>query len=137
MQELRGNIKQVDLLPIQIITSTATGTGSAVDMTPSGGDRFDAMLVKVAIGNIAGDVAPTSVKVKIQESDSSTFGSGVTTAEGGDEVTVSADTVYTFQVKRAKRYTRVIATVTGGTNPTVEIHVSAILCNWAKPFPLL
>ena len=132
-KQLNQPISPVELLPIQVIV--ATTNGAAVDSYLADGSSFDTALIKAAIG-ILGSQGTT--KVKIEESDSLTFASGVQTAEGGDEVTVAANNVYAFQIKRAKRYLRAVVTfTTPGATPTAEVHVSGILCNWDLPFPIL
>ena len=135
MKQLVGEIKSVKFLKPTSITATASG--SAIDTQVNDALSFETAYVTANVGAIGGDVAPTSVKIKIQESDSSTFASGVTTAEGGDEVTVAADTQYVWQVRKTKRYLRETITVTGGTNPTALIGVTGLLTNWATPFPTI
>ncbi len=132
-KQLNNNIKPVELLPIQAIEDSANGTG--VDTYLADGSSFDTALIKAAIGDLG---SQASTKVKIQESDVSDFSSGAQTAEGGDEVTVSADNTYIFQIKRAKRYLRAVVTLaTPGETPSAEVHVDGILCNWDLPFPIL
>lgn len=67
---------------------------------------------------------------------SSTFASGNTVADGGAEVTVEASTAYSFQIQRTKRYIRAVVTVTGGTTPKVTTSIVAVLNNWARPYNL-
>ncbi len=122
-------------IPIQIIPSTGSLNGSAVDSKVSEMERYDTALALIEIGNITG--TPTSVKVKVQESDSATFASAVTTAAGGDEITVAADHSYTMEIERAKRYLRIVVTTVGGTTPTVECFGTFLLWNAARPFPRL
>jgi len=131
-KQLNQPISPVELLPIQVIV--ATTNGAAVDSYLADGSSFDTALIKAAIGNLG---TQETTKVKIQEADDSGF-TAPTTAEGGDEVTVAADNVYSFQIKRAKRYLRAVVTfTTPGATPTAEVHVSGILCNWDLPFPIL
>lgn len=134
MKTLNGNIKHADMLTAQSLTATTTGT--AIDMRNGNNEDFDTALVTALIGAIGGDVAPTSVKVKVIESDNSNLSSS-STMEGGDEVTVSASTNYRFQVRRTKRYIGVVVTITGGTNPTVIAGATGLLTNWATPFPVV
>lgn len=131
-KQLLQDIKKVELLAIQIIDATAEG--SAIDTKLSEGFSFDTALVNVEIGDVTG--TPDSVKVKIEEDDDSAFGSA-SVAEGGEEITVAADTSYKMEIQRAKRYLRAVVTITGGTTPTVEVYIGAILWNVAKPFPIL
>jgi hypothetical protein len=131
-KQLNQNIKPTDLIPIQVINDTING--SAVDSYLADGSSFDTALIKAAIGDLG---SQATTKVKIQEADDSGF-TTPTTAEGGDEVTVAADNVYSFQIKRAKRYLRAVVTMTTpGATPSAEVHVSGILCNWDLPFPIL
>lgn len=132
-KQLNQNIKPASLIPIQTINATMSGSG--VDTYLPDGSSFDTALIRAAIG-ILGSQATT--KVKIEESNASDFGSGVSVAEGGEEVTVAADSVYSFQVKRLKRYLRATITLTTpGGSPSAVVHVSGILCNWDIPFPIL
>lgn len=93
MKTLNQNIHPATLLPIGVVTETTQG--SAVDSYLSGRTAYDSGLVDIAIGDL-GD--QTSTKVKIEESDSSTFASGVTVAKGGEEITVAEDTGYKVQI---------------------------------------
>ncbi len=131
-KQLNRNISPVELIPIQVINVTTNGAG--VDTYLADGSSFDTALIKAAIGDLG---SQATTKVKIQEDSDSAFGTP-TTAEGGDEITALADSVYLFQIKRAKRYLRVVVTfTTPGATPTAEVHVSGILCNWDIPFPIL
>ncbi len=132
MKALNQDIKKVNAIPIQVITVTTEG--DAIDTKLSENFSFETALLHAEVGNL-GD--QTSTKIKIQESDSATFASGVTTAEGGDEVTVAADINYKFEVLKTKRYLRAVVTIAGGTTPTVEIYIGGILWNAAKPFPIV
>jgi hypothetical protein len=131
MKTLPENISIQKLLVASDITATTSGTG--VDTYGTEPEKFDSALVIANIGAITG--TPTSVKVKIEESEVSNFGSGVTVAPGGEEVTVVASTQYSFQVARTKRYLRVTCTIAGGTTPHVILSSDAIFTNWATPFP--
>lgn len=133
MKSLGQNIKLAKLLPIQTLTDSANG--SAIDTLLGDGFRFDTALVNVEIGNLG---TQASTKVKIEESDASNFGSGVTVAKGGEEVTVAQDTSYKMEIERAKRYLRAVLTLTTpGATPSVEVFVGAILWNAQKPFPVV
>ncbi len=131
MKTLNQNIHPATLLPIGVIT--ATTQGSAVDTYLSGRPAYDSGLVDIAIGNL-GD--QTSTKVKIEESDASDFSSGVTVVKGGEEITVAADTSYKMQIERKKRYLRAVATITGGSSPSVEVYVGTLLWDAQRPFPV-
>jgi len=131
MLSLTHNISLKKLLTAQDLAATASGTG--VDMKAGAPENFDAALVLVNVGAITG--TPTSVKVKIEESDA--IGSGYGVMDGGDEVTVVQNTQYSFQVARAKQYVRITVTIAGGTGPHVIIGSDAIATNWAKPFPIV
>jgi hypothetical protein len=135
MKQLNQNFFKAISIPIQIIPTTGSLNGAAVDTKVSEMERYDTALALIEIGDITG--TPTSVKVKVQESDSSTFASGVTTAAGGDEITVTADHSYTMEIERTKRYLRVVVTTAGGTTPTVECFGTFILWNAVRPFPRL
>ncbi len=131
-KQLNQNISPVELIPIQVIN--ATTPGAAVDSYLADGSSFDTALIKAAIGNLG---TQATTKVKIEEADDSGF-AAPTTAEGGAEITASADTVYSFQIKRAKRYLRAVVTfTTPGATPSAEVHIDGILCNWDLPFPIL
>lgn len=131
-KQLDQNISPVELLPIQTLEDSANG--SAVDTHLADESSFETALIKAAVGNLG---SQATTKIKIQEDDDSEF-SAPTTAKGGDEVTVAADHTYSFQVERAKRYLRAVVTLTTpGETPSVEVHVSGILCNWEVPFPII
>lgn len=132
MQTLTNNIKLVSVLTAGVVDETTTTTG--IDTHGNGSENFDSALVMASIGAITG--TPTSVKIKVVESDSSNM-SGATLAKGGDEITVSQNTMYSFQINRSKRYLAVVATITGGTTPEVIVSVNAILNNWATPYPII
>lgn len=95
---------------------------------------FDTALALIEIGNITG--TPTSVKVKVEEDDDSAFGAAAVAA-GGTEITVAADHSYTMEIKRTKKYLRIVVTTAGGTTPTVECFGAFILWNAQIPFPRL
>jgi len=103
--------------------------GATVDMQQAGG--YETALALASIGAITG--SPTSVAISFEEDDDSGF-SGATTVEGGESTDVSANSQYSFQLKRTKRYLRAVVTFTGGTTPTIEAAIQGILANWAKPF---
>lgn len=131
MKILNQNIHPATLLPIGVIT--ATSQGSAVDTYLSGRPAYDSGLIDIAIGNL-GD--QTSTKVKIEESDASDFSSGVTVAKGAEEITATADTGYKMQIERKKRYLRAVVTITGGSSPSAETYVGALLWDAQRPFPV-
>ncbi|MFA5169088.1 MAG: hypothetical protein WC530_11230 [Candidatus Omnitrophota bacterium] len=131
-KQLDQNIKPVELLPIQTLADSANG--SAIDTHLADESSFETALIKAAVGDLG---SQATTKIKIQEDDDSAF-SAPTTAEGGAEVTVSADSTYSFEIRRAKRYLRAVVTLTTpGATPKAEVHVSGILCNWDLPFPIL
>jgi len=130
-ETLKNNIKIVDIYPLATITGD--DTGDSVDTHADVG--FEQALGLVSIGAISG--TPTSLKVSFIESDASDLGTTPTEVEGGAETTVVADTAYQFQLKRTKRYIGLKINFTGGTDPSAYVHASAILNNWAKPFPLV
>jgi len=119
------------------LSEAMSGTGNVVSgATLSGGrdgEQYDTALVRIAVGNIAN--TPDSVAVIIQESDTADFASA-STCLGGESQTVVADTIYTKQVTRTKKFIRASIDFTGGSSPTAEMHIDAILCNWATPFPV-
>lgn len=133
-KELRQNFSKSISIPIQIIPSTGSLDGNAVDTYLADGFAFDTALAFIEIGDITG--APTSVKVKVEEDDDSAFGSA-SMADGGAEITVAQDHSYTMEIRRAKRYLRIVVTTTGGTTPTVECFGAFILWNAVKPLPRL
>lgn len=99
------------------------------------GDQFDGGLVRVSVGNITG--TPDTVAVSVQECDLVDFSSGATEVPGGEAFEVAADTSYTLELKRTKKFYRIYVNFTGGTNPTVELAAVAVLHNWATPAPIL
>lgn len=111
-------------------TSDETDNGVTAFTGGRDGEQYDSALVRVAVGNFTG--TPDSLAVLVQESDTADFATPVTLATQ----TVVADTIYTLQVARTKKFIRAKADFTGGTNPTAELHVDAILCNWAIPMPV-
>jgi len=134
-QTLKGNIKLVTVLPLTVHNgdSNTPLNGDAIDMQASGG--FENALVLAQVGAVGANIS--ALTLKIQESDSSTFASGNTDAEGGAAVSVLAGALtQSFQIKRTKRYIRAVLTVTeSGAADDVEIAATAVLSNWAKPFP--
>lgn len=132
LKDIKNDIKLVEFLPIQVITATTNGV--AVDTRLPDESRFSSALVRAAVGDLG---TQASTKIKIEEDDDSGFGSP-SIAEGGEEVTVAADNVYTFQIGRKKRYLRAVVTLdTPGASPKAEIHINGILCDWGKPFPII
>lgn len=135
MKSLGQNFAKANTIPIQVVADPGDINGAAVDTYDTGGHpQFDTAQAMIEIGLITG--SPTSVKVKVQEDDSSAFG-GATVAEGGAEITVAAQHSYLMQIKRTKRYLRVVVDTTGGTTPTVQAFAAFILFNAQKPFPCL
>ena len=131
-KQLNQNIKPVDLIPVQSLAETTEGSG--IDSYLADGSSFDTALIGAAVGALG---SQANTKIMIQESDSAAFASP-TTADGGEEITVAADHTYAFQIKRAKRYLRAVVTLnTPGETPSAIVHVSGILCNWDRPFPIL
>lgn len=128
METMRNSISVKELLEVQVLSGDANS--EIIDMS-----GYDTALVLVGVGNITG--TPDSLAVTVQESDAADFGSGVTAIEGGDAVTVAADTLYRFEARRTKRYMRVNYDFTGGTTPTVESYAVAVAANWAKPFNIV
>lgn len=103
--------------------------GATVDMQQAGG--YEAALALASVGAFTG--TPTTVEIYFEEDDASNFASA-TVVEGGEATEVSADSQYSFQLKRTKRYVRAVLDFTGGTTPTAEVAIQGILNNWAKPF---
>lgn len=135
MKTLPDNIKVVTVLPLTAFDGDNTPLeGDPIDMHADVG--FETALVTAVVGAVGADVS--EALLSIEESDSATFASGNTVMEGGTAVDVVAgDLTQTFQVRRTKRYMRAVLAVTeGGADDNVEIAATAILCNWAKPFPL-
>jgi len=109
--------------------------GSAIDTKLSEMYSFDTALVDIATGKLGTQAA---TKVKIEEADISDFSAGVQTAEGGEEITVAADSVYKMEIARKKRYLRAYVTIDASSGlPKHEVFIGMTLCNWAKPFPIL
>jgi hypothetical protein len=129
-KDLKNSIQIAEFLPVQELTDSVNG--SAVDTRLPDESRFDSALIRIGIG--AKNVA-TTAKIKIEEDDDSAFGSA-SVAEGGEEITVAANTQYKMEITRKKRYLRAVATVTG-TTKSVVVYVTGILCDWGKPFPIL
>lgn len=95
---------------------------------------FDTALALIEIGALGG--TPGVTKISVEEDDDPAFG-GAAVAAGGAEVTISADHSYTMEIKRTKRYLRVVVETTGGTTPTVECCGMFILWNAQIPNPRL
>lgn len=129
MKTLENYIKVVNLVPNQLIDDAFES--DAVDMQAAG--TFDTALITVDVGAITG--TPDEVAVSIIESDNSDLSSS-SVIKGGDEVAVAAETGYTFQVERTKRYIGLSLAFTGGTTPDAQVSAIALLTNWARPFPL-
>lgn len=132
-EQMKNPITVVEVVPLTIHDgdSDTELASSAVDMQQAGG--YENALVIAQLGAVGADIS--ALTLHVEEDDDSSF-SSPTTCEGGDAVDVSAgDAQFTFQVKRTKRYIRTYLTVTeGGAADDVEIAISAILNNWAKPF---
>jgi len=132
-EQMKNPITIVEVIPLTVHDgdSDTDLASDEVDMQQAGG--YENALVIAQLGAVGADV--TALTLKIEEDDDSAFGSA-TDAEGGAAVDVSAgDATFTFQVKRTKRYIRALLEVTeDGAADDVEIAVSAILNNWAKPF---
>lgn len=138
MNELRNNIKLVTFFALAAVDGDNTPVASSIIDTKNGeSESFDGALIIAQVGAVGADVS--AVTLTVQESDSSTFASGVTTAEGGDAVSVvDGDLTQTFQIRRTKRYLRVLATITeSGAADTVELAVTGVLNKWAKPYPVI
>ena len=135
---MKNPIKIVEAIPLTVHNgdSDASLEGDAIDMRPSDYLAFEGALVAVQIGTVGGDVSEALVKV--EESDSSTFASGNTIAEGGEAVDVTAgESITTFQIKRTKRYIRVVLDIDeDGAADDVQISAVAVLNNWSKPYNL-
>jgi hypothetical protein len=136
MQELRNNIRVQTFVPLTV--SNETVEGDAVDtyeVNDVASPAFTTAFITAVVGAVGADVLTATVK--IEESDSSTFASGVSTARGGDAVNVFAgDMTVNFQVQRTKRYLRAVVTITeDGAADTVQFAVTGILSNWALPIP--
>jgi len=137
METLQNNIKIVEVIPLTIhdgdsntdLASDAVDTYQTAD-----GPSFDSGLFIAQLGAVGADIS--ALTLTIQEDDDENF-SSPTTADGGAATDVSAgDSTFTFQVKRTKRYLRAYLAVTeDGAADDVEIAVSAVLNNWAKPYP--
>ena len=113
-------------------TLTAAADGFAATTLTGGkdGPMAESAIIPVSIGNVTG--SPTSVKVKIQESDTVAFSSSAT-ALGGEEVTISRNTNFHFHVTPSKRYLRAVITFSGGSSPTAVVAGTAILSDIASP----
>ena len=123
---MRNPITIVDAVPIAVYTGDTNG--AAIDMQQ--GPGYETALVHLGVGNFTG--TPTTVTAAIYESDTANFASS-SVAAGGAAQTLTADNDYQFQVKRTKRYMRVVFDFTGGSTPTAELHAVALLTNWAIP----
>lgn len=135
MKALLDKIKKAISIEIQVIPTTGSLDGDAVDTKNEESEAYDTALAFIEIGEITG--SPTTVKVKVEESDSSTFASGNAVAAGGTEITVATDHSYTMEIERTKRYLRIVVTTAGGSAPTVECCGIFLLWNAARPFPIL
>lgn len=134
-QELRGNIKPVEFIPVEEL-GDGTKNGSAVDTyeSDSQGFHFDSAYIRVGVGD-ATNVAGDKVQVKVEESDDE---SNWSVAPGGTEVDVTQETQTYFEIKRSKRHLRVVVTVDeeGGTG-AVAVYATGLLTNWSVPMPII
>lgn len=140
MQELKNNIRAVTfLLPEVLDADTAVNVSEIIDtreLDTANSGSFDTALIVATIGTAGADI--TDIDIKIEESDSSTFVSGVTVAEGGAERAVVEESSNLFQIKRTKRYLRATVTLAeDGEADTVPVAITGILCNWSTPFPIV
>jgi hypothetical protein len=110
------------------VVSGATLTGGR------DGEQFDSALVRVAVGNIAN--TPDTLEISITECDLADFSDGETECAGGEEFEVAADTIYTKQIIRTKKFIRAKVNFTGGSSPTAELSVDAVFANWAIPMTI-
>lgn len=140
MQELKNNIRLKTFIPLTVHDGTGDTplNGAAVDMREidkDGSPMFDSALIQAVIGDVGANVDVATVL--IQESDTSDFSAGNSVADGGAAVDVVAgDQTVIFEVKRSKRYIRAVLTVeVSGAADDIQIAVTGILSNWAKPFP--
>lgn len=139
MQTLKNNIRPVTFIaPAVLDEDNSPITSSVIDTKEYDGDNspsFDGALIRALVGTFGADL--TSVKVKIHESANSN-GSSSTLAEGGDEVTLTEAGAINFQIRRTKRYLVAIVTMAAsGAGDTAPVAISGLLCNWAKPFPIV
>ncbi len=134
-KQLEQNFAKANTIPIQLVADPGDINGAAIDTYDSGGHpQFDTALAMIEIGLITG--TPTKVEISVEEDDDAAFG-GATIAEGGAIVEVTAQHSYLMQIKRKKRYLRVVVDTTAGTTPTVQAFAAFILFNAQKPFPCL
>jgi len=134
-KQLEQNFAKANSIPLQVIADPGDLEGAAIDTYDSGGlPQFDTALAMIEIGLITG--TPTKVEISVEEADDSAFASP-TIAEGGALAEVTAEHSYLMQIKRTKRYLRVVVETTAGTTPTVEAFAALLLFNAQKPFPCL
>lgn len=132
METLKNNISVVELVPCTTYDADLDGSENPVDMHAD--QTFQTVLAQASIGDITG--TPDSVSLSFVEGDEADL-SDASAIEGGDAVDVSANTAYTYQLNRTKRYIGAVLTFTNGTSPTAEVAVLGLLTNWAKPMPLV
>ena len=118
------------------LSSTSVETDNSVVAFSGGrdGEQFDGALVRVAVGDISG--TPDSLTVAIYESDTADFASS-SVAAGGVAQTMVANSSYSFEIERSKKFMRAVADFTGGTSPGAGIYAMAVLHNFAKPLPIV
>lgn len=140
-QELRNNIKPVELLDVQEISAAKNGNIIDTHQETGQGFHFDTILVRAGTGGFGADI--DGVKIKVMESDNANMSSS-SVAKGGEEVEVGEDEQQNFQVQRTKRYIRVTATPVEVDSPSGSagedvalVYAIGILTNWAVPMPLI
>jgi hypothetical protein len=120
------------------LSEAMTGSGNVVSGANftggRDGEQFETALVRVAVGDITG--TPDTLEISITECDLADFSDGETECAGGEEFEVEADTVYTKEIQRTKKYIRAKVNFTAGTTPTAELSVEALLAKWALPLPI-
>lgn len=114
MQKLSETVKALQLLPVQVITETTTGTGVNVEA------YNDDALIVLSLGTFVSD---PSVTVTIEKSATlngsySTIGT-FTAATAAGEAAIGVDLT-------GVNFIRAVATVTGGTSPEIPVSVIAI-----------
>lgn len=140
MQTLENNIRLVTVLPLTVVDGDATPIlGSAIDTyeDSEGIHSFDSALITAVVGAVGADVSAATIT--IQEANDSGFATSPTTAEGGEAQSIVAGTVTKiFQIKRTKRYLRAVIAITeAGAADTIQVAITGVLANWAKPFPVV
>lgn len=134
MQELRGNIKPVEFIPVEEL-GVGAKNGSAIDTYEDDGAGFhyDTAYIRVGVGD-ATNVTGDKVQVKVEESDDE---SSWSLASGGTEKDVAQENQTYFEIERSKRYLRVVVTVDEATaTAAVAVYATGLLTNWAVPMPI-